>query len=490
MIRSVIILLIIHWGTKICAQGIPEINFDQVYQVPDSAILFGVDEFVQLVIDHHPVVKQANLQTDIADNRLKRSRGHFDPKLEADWDVKNFEDKSYYDVLNAGLKIPLWFPVDLKAGIDRNRGQFLNPENSIPDANGNRQMFLGLSLPVGKGLFIDERRASVKQAIVFQSMARAEQLKLINKIVYQATKDYYDWYNSYYQLQFLGQSIAIANQIFERVKTDYQFGEAAAIDTIQAKITLQNRQIELMQAQIDYTNSSLKLSNHLWTIDEKPLELSNNTVPPRLIDTPEALPSSVYFQLLEMAQNNHPDIRKLNAKIEQLQVEQRLNRENLKPQIDLSYAFLDEPLNSSGESSAFQLTDDYKFGLQFSFPIFLRKERGKIRETDLKIKSSQYEVAYNSRSIENEVNAVFQELTQLGNMSSGLSAVVTNYQRMVQAELINIQNGESDFFKLNFQQEKLINAQLKYLKLRTYYEKIKAELYYTSGTTIGQFTGP
>ena len=110
------------------AQNLPEINYQKAYEVPDSAILMGINDFYALVLENHPVVKQADLQPEKARQMLRSARGHFDPKIEVDWDVKEFKGTDYYNILNAGLKIPVWFPVDIKAGVDRNTGVFLNPE--------------------------------------------------------------------------------------------------------------------------------------------------------------------------------------------------------------------------------------------------------------------------------------------------------------------------------------------------------------------------
>ena len=44
-----------------------------------------------------------------------------------------------------------------------------------------------------------------------------------------------------------------------------------------------------------------------------------------------------------------------------------------------------------------------------------------------------------------------------------------------------MENGESDLFKLNIQQDKFIEAQIKYLKVQTTFEKLKAELPYVAG---------
>ena len=49
------------------------------------------------------------------------------------------------------------------------------------------------------------------------------------------------------------------------------------------------------------------------------------------------------------------------------------------------------------------------------------------------------------------------------------------------AEILNLENGESDLFKINVQQEKLIVSQTKLLKLKAEYEKLKATLYWAAG---------
>jgi outer membrane protein TolC len=58
-----------------------------------------------------------------------------------------------------------------------------------------------------------------------------------------------------------------------------------------------------------------------------------------------------------------------------------------------------------------------------------------------------------------------------------------SYERLIQGELLNLQNGESDLFKINIQQEKLIQAREKLLKLEAEYEKQKAYIYWAAGVT-------
>ena len=71
-------------------------------------------------------------------------------------------------------------------------------------------------------------------------------------------------------------------------------------------------------------------------------------------------------ELAELARRQHPEIRKLEGKIQQLEVEERLYRELLKPIVNVEYSYLNVPGNMFSEVSE-KLTDNYKLGVDFSF---------------------------------------------------------------------------------------------------------------------------
>jgi len=226
---------------RISGQDLEDITMQYSLDLPDTAKQVSIEDLYNLIFANHPVVKQAELLNETARQEIRLARGAFDPKLQASWSKKEFKGTEYYNILNTSLKVPVWFPVDPKIGVDRNRGVFLNPEKSIPESTNNWQITTGISLPIGRGLIIDDRRATVKQALIFRDLYEAQQIKIINKILLQASKDYWNWYFNYHNYLLLRQSVDIAQQIFDMVKLNFQLGESAVIDTVQAKITLQNR---------------------------------------------------------------------------------------------------------------------------------------------------------------------------------------------------------------------------------------------------------
>ncbi|MCE2994204.1 MAG: TolC family protein [Cyclobacteriaceae bacterium] len=458
-----------------------QISLDSVFVLPDSVKPFSLDGMYAAMLEYHPVVKQAYLLNETARQEIRMARGAFDPKVQADLNIKEFKDKEYYNKFKTSLSIPTWFPLDPKIGFERNTGQFIDPENVIGTAMDNSQLTTGVSLPLGRGLFTDDRRAALKQAKLFTKLAEAEQIKLVNKILLEAAKDYWQWYFSYYNYRLLSRSTDIATEIFRRVKLDASFGEASAIDTVQAKITLQQRLVERQESYLEFLNSGIRISIYLWNNAGYPVQLPVDVAPVLSPTESQLLSTQTLNELIFLAKQNHPELVKLRTKIDQLEIERKLASEYLKPRLDLNYNFINQPLMTNGTFNSISVGKDYKFGLDFSMPLFLRKERAKLALTKVKIQSTQWEQSQAEREILNQINIVYNQIVNTNQILRQQTDVAENYTRLLQAELINLENGESDLFKINVQQEKLIQAQSKLLKLKAEYEKMKATMYWAAG---------
>jgi outer membrane protein TolC len=477
-LKNISAVLIIIFQSQICkAQG----ALDTLFILPDSVNAFSIENLYASMLEYHPIVKQTRLLSEMAKQEVRLARGAFDPKLETRLNLKEFDNKEYYNKWIASFTVPIWFPIDPKIGIERNTGAYLNNENSLPIADNNKQLFTGISLPLGRGLFTDDRRAAVQQANLFTQMAQAEQIKLINKILLEAAKDYWQWYYAYYNYRLMNQNTAIAQEIFSRVKLNAEFGEASVVDTVQAKITYQQRLVEQQEAYLEFMNTGIKISNYLWDESLSPLQLSDNVAPVLVQTDGEILALTTLEELTLQARQNHPELTKLTIKLNQLEVDRRLAAEYLKPKLDLSYNFLNQPLQPSGEFQSFSFLNDYKFGLDFAMPILIRKERSKLAQTKIKIRETEYSKTQSEREIINQVNMIHNQLVNTNGILTRQNSIALNYQRLLNAELTNLENGESDLFKINVQQEKLIQSQSKLLKLKAEYEKMKATIYWAAG---------
>lgn len=453
---------------------------DPLFILPDTAKPFTLENFYQLVIQRHPVVKQASLLSEVAKQELRLARGSFDPELEAEYLLKHYDNTTYYRLFDGAVKFPTRSPVQPVVGLERNTGAHVNEENYISPEFDYSQMYAGITIPLGRGLFTDERRTALRQAELFGDMIEAEQVKLINKLLLDAAKDYWQWYFTYYNYLLATNNARIAQEIFERVKLNFEGGEIAPIDTVQSKITLLERQVDRQEALAEFMNSTLTLSTYLWDSLMLPLELSLNHAP---VAEPEIiiLSENTLEELIGRAKNNHPDLRSLSVKLEQLEFDRRFASEYIKPKLDVSYYMLNQPLTPEGLNSTFALNKNYKLGIDLSFSLFLRKERAKLAQTELKINTTIFDRDIAMRKIINDINTAHTLLLNNGIVLEQQREMVENYRRLLAAELVNLENGESDLFKINIQQEKLFNAHSKLIKVMADYEKQKALLYWSAG---------
>ena len=240
----------------------------------DSIPQFSPDAFFELVSKNHPVARQAMLLSEQARQEIRFARGSFDPKIEASFATKEFQDKTYYKEIEGGISIPTRSPINPKLNFENRTGQLLDPSEKIP---GNRQIAAGLSIPIGRGLITDERRTALKQAQLMTTLLEADQVKIINKVLLEATQAYWTWYYWHQIYLVRNRGAELAREILNRTKLNFEQGEASPLDTTQASINLQTRLIDWQEAQLQFTNAQLYASNYLWDENINPIELNRKS---------------------------------------------------------------------------------------------------------------------------------------------------------------------------------------------------------------------
>ncbi|WP_347157226.1 TolC family protein [Pontibacter chitinilyticus] len=451
----------------------------QTVQAQDSAQVLTLQQYHRLILANHPIASQAALLPEQARQELRIARGTLDPVLSSKLYRKEFGGKEYYNLWSNTLRVPLWFGPELKAGFEQNSGQYLNPENKTPSEGLG---YAGISIPLGQGLFIDERRATIQQAKLMQGIAEAERVKLINKLLLQATKAYWEWLLQHRTSQLYQEALELADFRLRAVRARVQEGDLAAIDTVEALMALQDRQLLQQQAQLELQNARLQVAVHLWAESQVPLELQENTIP-ALTGAEVATVSPEELQsLLAAARTDHPEVQKLSLKGEQLDVERRYAANKLLPKLNAEYNVLQRGFNlQPGLMEQQHLQGNYKLGMSFSIPLFLRQERGKLQFTKLKQQANGLELVQQQREVENTLQSLYNELQGLGEQLQLQERMVANALTLRNGEQTRFENGESSLFLINAREAKFLEAQVKLYTLHTKYAKAKTSLYWAAG---------
>jgi outer membrane protein TolC len=432
--------------------------------VPDSLLFLSQEEYLNIVRTWHPVARQASLVVDRARAELTAAKAGFDPLFYISSEQKTFDGKQYYDWIHTELKIPTWYGIEIKAGLEENLGDLLNSE-----VTPGQSSYLGISVPLAKNLVMDKRRAVLRQAKLFREQSKAERLQILNDLLLDASESYWKWTREYMVYRVLADAVEVTTDRFNLVKLGYRQGDRPAIDTTEALAQLEYFEIARNEAWLRFRNAGLDLSNYMWMANDSPVYLPPVVVPDsawQAVRTAEIrLP--VLEDLVQLAATEHPKLQTYDFKIQMLDLEKRLKFQNLLPQLNVRYNILNQGYNIFKGASQGFYQNNYKFGFDFGLPLTLSQGRGEYRAAKIKIQEAGLDLSQMKLTIVNKVKYYFNEVAVLQKQIGIAESNLENYQRLVRGEEMRFRIGESSLFLLNSRENKVLESRQKLVELKT-----------------------
>jgi len=428
--------------------------------------LFKFQDFLSLVIKYHPEALNANLTIREAHFQHVKAKGNFDPKLQFDQATKRFDNKNYYTLSNTVVKVPTWFGIELKGGYEANSGLYLSEEHVVP---GSGLWYGGVSMPLGRNLFFDERRAILRKAQLNNIQAENSQKMNLAELSKEASEVYWNWYKAVLTEKIAEEGISLAQERLINVKSTAKLGDIPFIDTLEATILLNNRQLDYQNYQLQTINYSNKLNTFLWADEQIPLELAETAVP----DTT--------YQISVLVVNKIDSMQSIwmneyHLKRKSIDIDRKLFAEYLKPEFDLSYNPLLVP-QANAMLPVFNPVN-YKFGINASYSLLLRKERANLNLAKVKIEATENLTALKFQELEMKLSTVLQTLSNLEEQIRLQERMVDYYKTITNAELVKYQIGESTQFVVNSREMKYLESKVKLVDLRSKFYAIFAEYIY------------
>ena len=437
------------------------------------------EDFINIVKQFHPVIKQANIHIEKAKAGITVARSGFDPLVYLNTEQKTFDGKNYYSYVNPELKIPTWYGIEVKAGLENNGGQFLNSE-----ASTGQNSYIGLSVPLAKNLLMDKRRAVLLQAKILKEQTAAERQNTINDLLYDAYNSYWNWVKEFQAYDVISNTVKVNEARFELVKIAYRQGDRPAIDTVEALTQLQNFQYLQIESLVKLKNALVELSNFLWLANNSYYDLGSDVVPEDKWNKQavDVLPLPVLEELLYNAKLTHPKLKMYNFKLQILEVDRKLKFQSLLPTINVKANLLNkgyDMFNGIGKTGFYE--NNNKFGLDIGLPLRLSEGRGGYKAAKLKIQETNIEVSMQQQAIENKIKTYYNELTGLQQQVKIYEAAYKNYQTLFRGEDTRFRAGESSLFVLNSRENKQLEAQQKLLELKTKFYKTWQAVLWAAG---------
>ena len=413
--------------------------------------------YLSHVLRFHPLAERADLVQAAAALEKLAAKGIVDPRLSSTWNQKNFDKKLYYRQFQAMLTVPTQLGIDVVAGYDNTEGVFLNPENKT-DQHGLWN--LGLQAEIFGGLIGQERKLILQQAELVKDMGEQQRLILLNDLIYAATNAYLYWQQFDMLDSIISENIVLAENYFNNTKISFFNGEKTAIDTLEAYLIRQDRIAIRQDNQTDLIAAKWQLENFLWW-EAQPVGLQSATRPQSLeillfnADSLTTPPPLISF---------HPILQEKLVKLDVLANERQLKKQKLRPKLKAKF----NPLIATSENGITPTynSNDYKWGFDFSLPLFFRSERAALQRAELKIKDLNLEVQNKQNELNNKQIASLEKQTILNQQILLQEQNVEGYRQLLEGENEKFRYGESSVFLVNKRQEKYLNGQIKLIQLK------------------------
>lgn len=446
----------------------------QSFAQNETSRIFSLDSFILEVKKYHPLATQADIQVDKAIAQLQSARGAFDPALKMDASRKTFDGKNYYYYANPQLTIP--FSVgDITTGVENNGGDFITPE-----ITKGRSSYFGLEIPLAKGLLLDKRRAVLQQAKILRSQSEQERLLMFNNLLFEAYVAYLQWAASFQQYNAYLRFTEVAGNRMRLVRIAFVNGDRAMADTVEAYVQVQNYELLQAEAFLKLNNAKLEMANYLWRANYTAYELPENYAPDSLqLQNTESFKDAA--DLLAQSNGQNPLFQIYNYKLRSLEVERKLKFQSLLPYFSVKANLLNRDYYALKNLTPNFMQNNYRWGIDFRVPLFLREARGDYRNAQLKIQETNLEFINKRQQTENKIRSYYNEFYALVYQLGITKNMYQNYQSLLRTEELKFAQGESSLFLVNSREIKVIEILQKQIELSFKFYKAKYAMEWAAG---------
>lgn len=487
-------------------------------------------ETVELALENNKDIELTRKSSRSAEFDLRSARGFFQPRLTAQtyWDHSTTPNVSIFSTnqkLNQGTLVGN----AAVQGFASNYGtvftgsfnnQRLDSDNSISVLSPQYNVSLGFSVtqPLFRGRKFDQARRTIEIAKKNLSLTETQFRQRSIEVVANAEKAYWDLAFSLRNLQVQRDSLRDAKNQLEHNRRLVQEGQLAPIDIVAAETQVANFE----QAVFDALNVVNQFENGL-----KNLIASNRTdnvwsqsLTP--VDSVEIeVPRITITEAMETALQSRPELEINKAQKDLNAIDQKLYREQGKPQIDLISSYTSggiggsqsphfvapfplpcttDPLSPAclqqranlalltGNPYTGVFTNRYpvfRVGLQFNLPLFGDKtagaQLGKSRVEAEKLETQREQL---EQAIEVDVRNALQAI-RTGEARLRSAAIAReNSVKQYESEQRKLDEGQSDIYKVLERQTALTVSRSNELRARTELNKAIADLERATGNSL------
>lgn len=441
------------------------------FATPLAGAPLQLEEVLATVRAQYPPLLGAWLRQDIANGRIRQAQGAFDPILSSG---VGFRPLNYYNGTNSEVMLeqPLTgWGGSIYGGYRLSSGFLADYDRKIRTAEGGEAV-VGMRLPLLRDGDFDARRANIGKAAVDRELADPFILRQYLDFHRAARISYFKWLAA-------GQRLAVAEKVLRIAKErDTSFSQLVAEGAIAPIVQRDNqalvvtREIAAIEALRSFEAASIELS--LFHRDPK----TGDPIIPERSRLPQAFPRPASIDKLEIVADRgraafrRPEMREIDLLITKAGIDQRLARNQFKPNLDLALE-LNQELGK-GRPSDIDQTELAGF-LKFSVPIGRDEARGRIQAIEAEIAKLNQEKQYVRERIIADANDAFSAVTAAYNALERTRLNVSLAEELEAAENEKFRQGATDLLALQIREQATFQARIVEISAHQAYFKAFAD---------------
>jgi outer membrane protein TolC len=434
---------------------------------PVDTLQLGEAAFLKQVFLYHPAMRSMQLDVAKAEADVQSARAAFDPIWKTEYANKSFEGKPYYDYQHTAVEWQLPPGVGVKVGGERNRGDFINPELSTP-ADG--LAFAEIRLPIGDGLLRTPEQTRLQQARLLGDRSLRDLESFQRDFITYAAQVYWNWTAVDRELELRIRISRLSYQRYEQTVRRFEEGLATAMDTLEAYNSFIKRETERLNTENMYQDWYRIVGTMVWNEDVFD-EFRDGRVIPDSNWT--SVPNERTLDVMGEGRSPllHPALESLDLDRRIADLDFRLSRERIKPDIDLTAKAISTPntINLSNNSAV--------VGISAKIPIISRKERAAIQKARIKQEQVDLKLSMKERELMQKFDQFEQQLRLTQEMLVIAEQAAQNSARLLYLENRRLLFGESTIFLINRRESSYLDAELKLIDVRRKLRILQWKLY-------------
>ncbi len=387
------------------------------------------------------------------------------------------------DILRISAQQQIATGAQIQVGGNLRRSE-TNSTNDLINPAYNSDAFVSVRQPLLKGFGPEATRAALNQARLGLERASFEYRDAVLTVVRNVESAYYQLAFAREQLKLRNFSLELAGQLLEENEAKRESGVATDLDVLQAQFGVANAERDIVLAEDAVRDREDEL---LALIDQFVFQQGVGEV-----DLGEPNLEAVSFDhSYKLARVNRPDFAASELTIRQLEIGERVARNNKKPQLDLGASMGLNNIQDSGGSAVDELWsgDGYSWGLELALtmPWGLRDEKARHAQAVAQLGRERTRLLQLEQSILVDVRSAVRtvetslEALRISQLSTKLSS------EQYELEKARFDAGLSTFREVQEAQEDLDNARVQELQAEVSLAIAHAELARLEGTSLDRF---